>query len=146
MKYRGIFIQTELYNRWINGIDADGVLPVSEIVDKGFYIQSAFYPIKQKLEVYGSTSWIFGDKDAGYSDSHEYLAGANVYWFVNRNVRSNVQIMSDVPVAGQQHVWVLRRRPEGPDHFGGHLDAVLRSRPSRSRAVLTIELEAQSVS
>ena len=68
---------------------------MSEIVDKGFYIQSAFYPIKQKLEVYGSTSWIFGDKDAGYSDSHEYLAGANVYWFVNRNVRSNVQIMSE---------------------------------------------------
>jgi hypothetical protein len=25
------------------------------------------YPIKKKLEIYGATSWIFGDKDAGFS-------------------------------------------------------------------------------
>ncbi len=93
MKYRGIFAQAEMYYRTIDGFSADGPLPVSQIVDKGFYIQAAFYPIKQKLELYASTSWVFGDKDAGFGDAHEYLGGANLFWFSSRNIRSNVQIM-----------------------------------------------------
>lgn len=63
------------------------------IVDKGFYVQAAFYPIKQRLEVYGATSWVFGDKDAGFGDAHEYLGGANLFWFPSRNVRSNIQLI-----------------------------------------------------
>jgi len=93
MKYRGIFLQTEVFQRWIDGIDADGPLPVAQIADKGFYIQGGFYPMKKKLEVYGATSWVYGDKDAGYSNSHEYLGGANIFWFNSRNVRTNFQIM-----------------------------------------------------
>jgi hypothetical protein len=94
IKYRGIFVQAEFFSRWIDGFDATGVLPASEIVDTGYYVQAAFYPIKQKLEVYGATSSVFGDKSAGYGTAYEYLAGANAYWFKNRNIRSNVQVMS----------------------------------------------------
>jgi len=93
MKYRGIFVQTEIYHRTLKGFEADGPVPVDQIVDDGFYVQAAFYPIKQKLELYAATSWVFGDKDAGFGDSHEYLGGANLFWFPSRNVRSNVQVI-----------------------------------------------------
>jgi len=64
MKYRGIFLQTEIYNRWLDNFQADGVVPVGSIHDTGFYVQAAFFPVPKKLEVYGVTSQIFGDQDA----------------------------------------------------------------------------------
>ena len=44
MKYRGIFLQTEIYTRWLDGFEADGPLPVASIVDKGFYVQARVLP------------------------------------------------------------------------------------------------------
>lgn len=93
LKYHGIFIQTELYQRWLNGFQADGALPVDEIVDKGFYIQAAFFPVKKKLELYAATSQIYGDSDAGFGNSSEYLIGANYYPFNSRNYRLNLQVI-----------------------------------------------------
>ena len=93
MKYRGIFLQAEMFQRWIDDMDADGPLPAAQIADKGFYVQGAFYPIKKKLELYGAASWVYGDTDAGFDNSHKYLAGANIFWFNTRNIRTNVQVM-----------------------------------------------------
>lgn len=92
-KYRGIFLQTEFYTRWLNGLIADGALPVTSIVDRGFFLQGAFFPVPKKLEVYAATSQIFGDKDAGFDHSSEYLAGVNVYPANTRNHRLNVQVI-----------------------------------------------------
>jgi hypothetical protein len=94
VKYHGVFVQAEYFYRWLRHFKADGPVPVTEICDKGFYIQAAGYPIKKKLEVYGATSWVFGDKGAGFKTSHEYLVGMNYFWFNNRNIRSNLQLMS----------------------------------------------------
>lgn len=94
MKYRGIFLQTEIFNRWLDSFHADGPLPVTSIHDAGFYVQAAFFPIKKRLELYSATSWIYGDKSAGFSTSHEYLVGGNAYWFDSRNLRSNFQVIS----------------------------------------------------
>jgi hypothetical protein len=93
VKYRGFFLQTELYTRRLDGFKADGALPVKEIVDKGFYVQAAFFPVPKKLELYAATSQIYGDKDAGFSNSSEYLVGANWYPFKTRNHRFNLQVM-----------------------------------------------------
>jgi hypothetical protein len=93
LKYRGIFLQTEVYTRWLSKIEADGPLPVSSIVDTGFYVQGAFYPVPKKLEVYGATSQIYGDKDAGFSNSSEYLAGLNFYPASTRDHRLNLQVI-----------------------------------------------------
>jgi hypothetical protein len=93
MKYRGVFVQTELYRRRLDRFVADGALPVREIVDTGFYVQAAFYPLPKKLELYAATSQIYGDKDAGFGNSSEYLVGANYYPFDTRNHRLNVQLM-----------------------------------------------------
>jgi hypothetical protein len=93
LKYHGIFLQTEIYNRWLDNFQADGPLPVARIHDTGFYVQAAFFPVPKKLELYGATSQIFGDEDAGFGNSSEYLVGANFYPADTRNHRLNVQLM-----------------------------------------------------
>lgn len=94
VKYKGFFLQAEYYNRWLDDFEADGPLPVGSIHDSGFYVQAAFYPIPKKLEVYAATSQIFGDEDAGFARSSEYLAGANLYVANSRNHRLNVQVIN----------------------------------------------------
>ena len=93
VKYRGIFLQAEVYNRWLDNFQADGPLPVNQIHDWGLYIQAAFFPIKQKLELYAVTSQIFADKSAGFSNSSEYIVGANYYPWDSRNYRINAQVI-----------------------------------------------------
>lgn len=93
MKYKGIFLQTEIYNRWLQNFEADGPLPLTSIHDTGFYVQAAFFPVPKKLELYGATSQIFGDKSAGFDNSSEYLVGTNYYPTSTRNVRFNVQVI-----------------------------------------------------
>ena len=93
LKYRGFFLQTEFYWRSLDGFEADGPLPVSEIGDWGFYVQAAFFPIPKKLELYGATSQIYGDEDAGFGTANEYLVGLNFYITNSRNHRLNLQVI-----------------------------------------------------
>jgi hypothetical protein len=93
VKYKGFFLQTEIYNRWLDTFVADGPLPVASIHDTGFYVQAAFFPVPKKLELYAATSQIYGDKSAGFSNSSEYLVGTNVYPFDTRNIRLNFQLI-----------------------------------------------------
>jgi hypothetical protein len=93
LKYRGIFLQTEIYSRWLDNFKADGVMPVTSLFDRGFYVQAAFFPVPKKLELYGITSQIFGDKDAGFGDSSEYGVGMNFYPVNSRNHRLNLQVL-----------------------------------------------------
>lgn len=91
MKYRGVFVQTEVYNRWLDNFKANAPLPVASVHDKGFYVQAAFYPIKKKLELYGATSQVYGDKAAGFDTSNDVLGGFNFYPTDTRYHRLNVQ-------------------------------------------------------
>ncbi len=93
LKYKGIFLQGSYFQRWLDDFKTDGPIPNSEIVDKGFYVQAAFYPVKHELELYGATSWVFGDKSAGFSNSHEYLGGANWFFANSREYRINGQLI-----------------------------------------------------
>jgi hypothetical protein len=90
-KYKGVFVQFEHYVRWLDQFEADGPLPVDQIVDHGFYVQAAFFPVPKMLETYVATSQIYGDEDAGFDKSDEYLIGANVYPFKTRDTRLNIQ-------------------------------------------------------
>jgi hypothetical protein len=93
MKYRGVFLQAHYFHRWLDDFVADGALPVSSVADKGFYLQAAFYPIVKKLELYGATSFVFGDTSAGFDTSWEVLGGANYFPADTRDVRLNGQII-----------------------------------------------------
>jgi hypothetical protein len=94
MKYKGIFLQIEYYQRWLDSFQADGVLPMTEIEDNGWYLQASFYPIPQTLEVYGATSQIYGDSDVGFGDSSDWILGMNYYPFDTRNHRLNLQYIN----------------------------------------------------
>jgi hypothetical protein len=93
LKYRGFFLQTEVYARRLNRFRSDGALPIASVADRGFFIQGAFFPVRKKLEVYGVTSQIFGDRDAGFGRSAEYGAGINFYPAATRNHRFNAQVL-----------------------------------------------------
>jgi hypothetical protein len=92
-KYRGFFLQAEYYTRWLDGFQADGPLPLTEIVDTGFYVQGSFFPIPRKLELYAATSKVYGDDDHAIGDASEMLLGMNYYPTRSRNYRLNVQVM-----------------------------------------------------
>ena len=70
---------------------ADGELPVEKIEDTGFYVQAAFFPVPKKLELYVATSQIFGDDDAGFDDSSEYLVGHELLSLRHPQHRLNLQ-------------------------------------------------------
>lgn len=93
LKYRGVFLGAAYFHRWLDDFVADAPVPVEKIVDKGFYLQAAFYPVKQKLELYGATSWVLGDEDAGFDSQHEYLGGANWFPAATRDIRINAQLV-----------------------------------------------------
>jgi hypothetical protein len=93
MKYKGLFLQTEIYHRWLDDFVADGPLPVASIFDRGFYVQGSYYLLPRKLELYGVTSQIFGDEDAGFEHSDEYGGGVNYYPADTRNHRFNLQVL-----------------------------------------------------
>lgn len=91
LKYRGLFLQVEYYNRWLTKFDADGPVPLKSIHDTGFYVQAACYPWPKRIELYAATSQVFGDKEHGFRNSYEYLGGLNLYFGNTRNLRLNVQ-------------------------------------------------------
>jgi hypothetical protein len=93
MKFRGVFLQGNYYLRVLDDFKTDLPLAVSRVRDHGFNLQAAFYPVKQKLEVYGVTSWIFGDKDEGFDTQHEYIGGANWFFAKTKDVRLNAQLI-----------------------------------------------------
>jgi hypothetical protein len=88
VKYKGFALQGEYYYRWLDSLVADGPLPLSTIVDQGFYVQGSYYPIKRRLCVYGITSVIFGQ----FNKSWEGGGGVNIFPFDTHFVRLNVQL------------------------------------------------------
>jgi len=92
LKYKGIFLQAEFYQRWLDNFQSeDGDLPLQEINDVGWYLQAAFYPIPKVFELYTGTSQIYGDSNRGFGDSSDYIFGGNWYPFNSRNYRLNLQ-------------------------------------------------------
>ena len=77
----------------IDNIEANGPLPVASLLDRGFYVQGAFYPLPKRIELYGVMSRIYGDEDAGFGDSSEWGGGLNYYPLNTRNHRLNVQVL-----------------------------------------------------
>ena len=82
----------------------------------------------KKLELYGATSQIFGDKDAGFDDSPSTSAAANFYPFDTRNHRLNVQVIDVNRSPVSSVVRLLRRRTDGHDVLGGVLGVLLSER------------------
>ena len=72
---------------------ATGPLPVTSVFDHGFYVQGSYNFKPANVEVYASTSYVFGDQSAGYGTSDEWIVGVNFFPFRTRNVKLNTQLI-----------------------------------------------------
>ena len=89
IKYHGLWIQGEGYGRLLDHLIANGPLPVTEIRDSGFYVQAAYMIVPKRFELYGATSYVFGQ----YGDPKEFIVGTNYYPWNTRNIRLNTQLI-----------------------------------------------------
>jgi hypothetical protein len=91
MKYRGFWLQGEGYGRLLDHFRADGPLPVRSVRNTGFYVQAADMIVPKRFELYGATSYVFGDYGR---HPHEFIVGGNYYPWDTRNLRLNVQVIN----------------------------------------------------
>jgi hypothetical protein len=89
IKYHGFWIQGEGYGRLLNHLIANGNLPVTEVRDSGFYVQAAYMIVPKRFELYGATSYVFGQ----FGDPKEFIGGTNYYPWNTRNIRLNTQLI-----------------------------------------------------
>jgi hypothetical protein len=87
VKLDGAHLQGEYYYRRIDHLDADGPLPLSHIIDQGFYIQASYFVVPRKLLPYAWTSIVLGQ----FNTPWEAGGGLNYFPFRTRNMRLNVQ-------------------------------------------------------
>jgi len=90
IKYHGFWLQGEGYGRLLDEFVADGKLPVGAVRDYGFYVQAADMIVKKRFELYGATSYVFGQ----YGDPKEFIVGGNYYPWNTRNIRLNAQLIN----------------------------------------------------
>ena len=90
MKYHGFWLQGEGYGRLLDEFVADGKLPVGAVRDYGFYVQAADMIVPKRFELYGATSYVFGQ----YGDPKEFIVGSNYYPWNTRNIRLNAQLIN----------------------------------------------------
>jgi DNA-binding protein H-NS len=90
IKYHGLFLQGEGYGRKLDNFVADGPLPVGGVRDYGFYVQLGYMVVPKTIELYGATSYIFGQ----YGHPKEFIIGGNYYPWNTRNARLNIQLIN----------------------------------------------------
>ena len=90
MKYRGFWLQGEGYGRKLDNFVADAPLPLGAVRDYGFYVQIADMIVPNRIELYGSTSYVFGK----FGHPKEFTVGGNYYPWNTRNLRLNLQLIN----------------------------------------------------
>jgi hypothetical protein len=90
MKYKGLAIHTEFYYRVMSKFDADGPLPINEIIDKGYSLQVLYMAVPKILCIYGVNTMII---DQFKRNPWEAGGGVNIYPVKSRSWRINVQCM-----------------------------------------------------
>lgn len=100
IKYKGFSLEGEYYFRKIEDFEGRGIdsIGLKELNDTGFQLQASGMVIKETLQVYATTSMIFGE----YGDPTEYRLGLNWHPWKNQVVRLNAEyiLMENSPVGG----------------------------------------------
>jgi hypothetical protein len=82
IKYRGLAINAELYERWLNDFKADGPLPISAMNDWGFEASVGYFTIEHRLENYLRASFL----DGPFATAIEGAVGVHFYPVNTREV------------------------------------------------------------
>jgi len=81
VKWRGFALNAQYFFRWLNRFRADGPIPVTETFDHGFEAVISQFAVPKRLELYGRTSFIFGQ----FRNSYEYAPGVKWYLIPNNH-------------------------------------------------------------
>jgi hypothetical protein len=86
-KYRGWSLEGEYYARWLGNFQAVGLIPVTNLFDQGFQLQTSTMILRKRLQFYVSGSAVYGQ----YGDPWDLGVGLNWYPFADRPFRINSQ-------------------------------------------------------
>ena len=102
-KIRGLALNVEFYQRWLNDFVADGPLPLDSMHDWGFEASLGYFVLRRRLDVYGRTSYVHGP----FATAVEGGGGANFYPFNTRQVWLNAEAMGirDCPYGSVLYVY-----------------------------------------
>ena len=75
LKWRGWSCNAEAFFRWIERLQADGALPVSELFQRGFYVEGGYFLVAKRLDVNVRYSHVSGS----FGNASEFAAGFNWY-------------------------------------------------------------------
>ena len=89
IKYKGFFLQTEWYSRTLNKFTATGPVPVTALLDQGFYVAASYMVIPKWLELYTVGSQIWGH----FNKSNEIIGGVNVFPYGKWYMKLNAQVI-----------------------------------------------------
>ncbi|GAA0646530.1 hypothetical protein [Brevundimonas lenta] len=105
VKYRGWSFEGEYYARWIDDFEANGPLPVDDLFDHGFQLQTSFMPVRDTLQAYISASKIWGE----FGNPGDVGVGLNWFPLHRRNLRLNGQLLylNHSPVGGLAYPYAV---------------------------------------
>ena len=89
-KYRGWSFNSELFLRWIEQIEGNGIIPVNELFQRGYYVEGGRFLIPKKLDFnvrYGQVSGAFGN-------ASEISAGCNWYPLESNGLKLSFDVTS----------------------------------------------------
>jgi len=89
-KYRGFSFQGEYTVRKLSNFHANGPVPVSSLVDQGFFVQGMHMVIPKYLGIYATTSYIMDDFER---HPWELSGGASYYPYGSRSWRLNLHLI-----------------------------------------------------
>jgi hypothetical protein len=89
MKYRGFSLEGVYYWRWVDDFRIDGDIPVDDLYDHGFELQTSYMFMERKLQGYIAASKIFGE----YGDPWDTAIGLNWFPLRERLVRINTELL-----------------------------------------------------
>jgi len=88
LKWNGLAINAQFFQRYLDEFEADGPLPLDSTKDRGGEVSVAQFLKPKKLMVYGRGSWVQGQ----FGDSHEYGGGLKWYFRPTERVWINAEV------------------------------------------------------
>ena len=89
LKYNGLAINGQYYNRWLSEFEADGPLPLSSTFDHGFDMSVGHFFVPKKLMAYVRGSMVFGH----FNNSHEYAGGLKWHFLPTERLWLQAELM-----------------------------------------------------
>jgi hypothetical protein len=90
VKYKGLAVEAEYYQRWLSNYTGVNTGAIPDISDNGYQLQTSAMAVPKILQLYFSTSQIFGGQ---YGNDWEVRGGENFFPRKERGIRVNAEWM-----------------------------------------------------